>query len=115
VPGAGPAPAPGEPLVPAGRAEPTLTAHLKPRRNRRPPYRFKVSGRVRPPAGLVPGQACGSGTVAVRGKRARLKPDCTFAIRLRVRRRGPFGVTARFAGNRALLAATAEPRRARAG
>jgi predicted esterase len=110
VPGAGPAPAPGQPLVPDGRVAPaSITARVTRRRH----HRVRVRGRVVLPAGLEPGQACGSGTVAVGRRRTTLKADCTFALRLRSRRAKH--LTARFTGNRALEAGTGSARRARAG
>ena len=125
------APAPtGGPPAAARRAVPRgLTARVRPRRDRRAPYRFRTRGRLLLPAGVTPAQGCGSGTVTVRfrtGRRTvsrrvvRLRRDCTYRSRVRFRSRARLGrgrlrVLARFSGNRALTAKRARPRTVRAG
>jgi hypothetical protein len=118
--GAGPGPS----RATAARVRPRrLTLRVTPRRDRRPPFRFRVRGRVLPPAGVKATRVCGSGTVRVRvarGKRTlatrhpAIGRRCRYRARVHVRR-GRLRVTARFAGNRALRAVRAMPRAARAG
>jgi Bacterial Ig domain/RTX calcium-binding nonapeptide repeat (4 copies) len=67
----------------------------------------RASGRVLLPAQVTPALGC-RGTVSLkprsgRARRVRVKPDCTFAARVRLRRRTP--VQASFAGNDVLAPA----------
>jgi hypothetical protein len=125
----GAAPAAGG-ATPAGgrRLKPRVSLRIAPRRDRRPPYRFRIAGRVRLPRGVTRGEACGTGTVSLdvrsRGRsvargRVRLGARCRFRTRTRLARRPALArrrplVTARFNGNRALLPAAAR-RRVRVG
>jgi hypothetical protein len=120
------APAAGGSTPAAGhRLRPRVTLRVSPRRDRRAPYRFRISGRVLLPGGVTRAQACGSGTVSLKlrsrnrtaaAKRAKVGAKCRFRTRftLKALRRGRPLVKARFNGNRALLPATAR-RRARIG
>jgi predicted esterase len=120
--GPGPAGAPAVRVKPRG-----LTLRVAPRRDRRPPFRFRARGRVLLPTGTTPAQACGSGTVLVRlrrpsgrmasTRRAALGPRCGYGVRLAVARRtrGPLRATASFFGNRALTGVRAPRRPVRSG
>ena len=96
---------------------PSMRAHVTPRRDRRTPFRFTTSGRVRLPAGLTRAQACGAGVVSIQFKalrktistrRANLGRSCgyrsrvTFRSRKRFPRRGRLTVRVRFLGNAVL-------------
>jgi hypothetical protein len=104
------------------RLEPRLTLTVAPRRDRRPPYRFRVSGRVVLPHGATRAEACGNGTVSVKvrttgvSRRPPLGAKCRFRAKLRLGSRAHrrLRLTARFNGNRALVPASAH-RRLRAG
>jgi hypothetical protein len=101
-----------------------VSASTAPRRDRRRPFRFTTSGRVRLPSGLTRAQACGSGDVAVVVKAARktistrrvqLSRTCSYRSRVTFRPRNRFPrnrrltVRVRFLGNAVL-----GPRRAEA-
>ena len=102
----------------------SIGASVAPRRDRRRPFRFTTSGRLRLPSGLTRAQACGSGDVAVVVKAARktistrrvaLSRSCTYRSRVTFRsrsrftRNGRLSVRVRFLGNTVL-----GPRRAKA-
>ena len=118
-------PGPGGSTPAAGhRLKPKLRLRVRPRRDRRRPYRFRVTGRLVLPRGVTRARACGNGTVTVRARsggrtvarrRARVGSRCRFRTRLTVRARRLRGrrrvaIVARFNGNRALV-----PARARGG
>jgi len=101
----------------------SVSASTAPRRDRRRPFRFTTSGRVRLPSGLTRAQTCGSGDVAVVVKAARktistrrvqLSRSCSYRSRVTFRSRGRFtrngrlSVRVRFLGNTVL-----GPRRAK--
>jgi hypothetical protein len=103
------------------RLKPRLRLRVSPRRDRRAPYRFRISGRVVLPRGVTRKQACGSGTVSLKArsdgrtvarKGMRLNSKCAFGSRIRILRRRldddkRLVFVARFSGNRALVAAAA--------
>ena len=103
-----------QPVVFLGRLDPGSTAATLRRRGRR----FTVSGSVLPPEGLSAQQACAAaGFVELRARRgrrtagrrrARLQPDCTYAVSLRPRARKGQSVrlTVRWLGNKFLEPAT---------
>lgn len=91
-----------------------ITAKLRPKRDRRAPYRFTVAGRVTLPSGLTRAQGCGQGRVSVQYKagrktistrRARLTQSCTYRSTVRFKNAKRFGgrrkltVRVRFLGN----------------
>lgn len=108
-----------------------VTSAATPGRDRRAPYTFRSSGRVRLPTRVTPSQACGEGIVSVQVKRGTattvstrrvtLRRDCTYATsvtfgnRSRLGRSGRLKVTARFLGNKVLKARSARSRFVRAG
>ncbi|MEA2466303.1 MAG: hypothetical protein QOJ57_429, partial [Thermoleophilaceae bacterium] len=107
------------------RLKPRVSLRVSPRRDRRAPYRFRVSGRVLLPRGVTRAQACGAGTVSLKvrsgrrtvaAKRAKVGPRCRFRARFAIKalRRGRPLFGARFNGNRALVPATTR-RRVRVG
>ena len=121
---------PGPTVVVPGvfRRVPTLrvTRRLRPSRDRRAPVRFRLTGRIVPPAGLTPAEACSSvGVVSVQVKRRSLtlstrrvqvKPDCTYSSTVTFRRRARLGrrtrrlkFTVRWLGNQALLPLSGRP------
>lgn len=107
---------------PLGRrfAPSAALVRLKPRRDKRAPFRFRVVGAVAPPAGLSSRDACGSSVgfvevtikrrrLALATRRVELRPDCsfssavTFGSRRRIGRRvRHLRFTARFLGNAVL-------------
>jgi hypothetical protein len=98
-----------------------VTLRPSPRRDRRAPYRFLISGRVLLPSGVTRAQACGSGTVSMRARagrrtvarrRVRLDARCRFRSRvtIRLREEGRVLFLATFNGNRALMSAGARAR-----
>ncbi len=101
----------------------SLSATTVPSRDRRRPFRFTTSGRLRLPAAATRAQACGSGDVVIQVKagrktistrHAKLGRSCTYRSRVTFRSRnrfprsGKLTVRVRFLGN-AVLA----PRRAK--
>ena len=125
-----PPPSGGAVSGPGGRRSPRgLTARVSPRRDRRAPFRFRISGRLLLFTGMDPAQVCGAGRVAVQTKaghatvsnrRVRLRSDCTYRITLTLHLRSRLGsgrlrFIARFLGNDALRPARAKTRTARAG
>lgn len=114
---------------PGGRRSPRgLTARVSPRRDRRAPFRFRISGRVRLFTGMDREDVCNGGRLAVQTKvgrttisnrRARLRRDCTYRVTITFNRRSRLGragrlrFEARFLGNDALRPATAKRRTAR--
>jgi endoglycosylceramidase len=96
-----------------------VRARVTPGRDRRAPYRFRVTGRVMAPEGVEDG-CRGSVTVAIKRigtRRAKLAGNCRFRAVLPRRRslRGRLRVSVRFGGNDLLLAARAPSLRVRAG
>ena len=98
---------------PGGKHRTSLTLRARPRRDRRPPFRFTFSGRVRIPAGVSREAVC-SGRVRLvlkKGRRtvarrtARVSRRCAYRRRITIRspkrtgRRARLRVTARFGGN----------------
>ena len=98
-------------------------------RDRRRPFRFKVAGRLTPPAGVTRAQACtgqvnvqfkrGSKTISARRRtvsgNCSWKSSVSFASRSRVGRRGRLRVMVRFLGNDLLTPMQAKTFRVRAG
>ena len=126
-----PPPPPGPERI-TGRVDPLrMTRKLTPSRDKKMPYRFRVTGEVVPPAGLTKAEACTDiGFVSVqvkRGKktistrRVRLKPTCTYSStvtfrdRKRIRTAKRLKFTARFLGNRFLEPITPSSIKARLG
>jgi hypothetical protein len=110
------------------RSAPTLIARVTPARDRRPPFRFKVRGKLIPPSGVSRSQACRgrvtirfkAGNKTVRLRRARVSRKCRYRSRVRVRvrtRRHPrrLRVSVRFRGNAVLQPRSAPTRSVRAG
>ena len=100
-------------VVGARRPE-AVSIRVTPRRDLRSPHRFRIRGTVRPPDGLSAADACGRGKVLVTAKagaltissrKADLRRDCTYRVRISFRRPQRFrGATrlrfvARFLGN----------------
>ncbi len=84
----------------------SFSARVVPKRDARRPYRFSVSGRVGLPEGVRTADGC-AGAVRVRigrakAGRARVRPDCTWRLRVLRRRAGRAKAAARFAGNAVL-------------
>ncbi len=108
---------------PRGKHRTSLTLRAKPRRDRRPPFRFTLSGRVRIPGGVSAAAVCGGRVRLVlrKGRRtvargtARVTRRCTYRKRITIRgtrrtgrERARLRVTARYGGNASLSSA---PRR----
>jgi hypothetical protein len=101
-----------------------FTAKAAHARDRHAPYRFAFSGRLAPPAGIPPAEACRGGLTVqvVRGAKAissrdrSVKPDCIWRSTVTfARRSGRLIVMARFHGNDALAPRSAKRFRIRAG
>jgi len=107
------------PVTPPRRAKhrTSLTLNARPRRDRRPPFRFTFSGRVRIPRGVSAAAVCGGRVRLVlrKGRRtvargaARVSRGCTYRRRIAIRgtrrtgrRRARLRVTARYGGNASL-------------
>ena len=103
----------------AGKLRTSLTLKARPRRDRRPPFRFTFSGRVRVPSGANRASACGGRVrlVLKKGRRtvargsARVSRRCTYKKRITIRntrrtgrRKARLRVNARFGGNASLKA-----------
>jgi len=113
----------------ATRQRPRLAAKVRPNRDRRRPYRFRIRGRVKLPSGVRKADGC-RGEVRVRIKRkgrsrtvtrarAKVRRSCRFSRRVRLGgrrlgRRGTLRFTVRFRGNALLLPKTVR-RQARYG
>ncbi len=112
---------PRPPVTPpvAGKLRTSLTLKARPRRDRRPPFRFAFSGRVRVPSGANRASVCGGRVRLVVKKRrrtvargtARVSRRCTYRKRITIRstrrtgrRKARLRVNARFGGNAALKA-----------
>ncbi len=101
---------------------------IKPLRDRRAPYRFRLTGTVFRPAG-TPATACANGLVSAQVKvgrktistrRTKLTSRCTYGISLRFAKsrrlgNGRLKVTVRFLGSQGLSPKRVAPRRLRAG
>ena len=108
---------PKPPGNPAGKRSTRLTLKARPKRDRRLPFKFAFSGRVRIPAGVSPATVC-SGRVRLvlkQGRRtvargsARVSKRCTYKQRITIksakrtgRKRARLRVNARFGGNASL-------------
>lgn len=113
--------------VPAAAQAPVaargLTVKVTPKRDRRAPYRFTVSGRLLLPAGVTAATGCtGSVTVEARrrGKRvarraAKIVPTCRWSTTVRIARRGKASIAATFRGNAAVKPMTSRAVSIRAG
>jgi hypothetical protein len=110
----------------AGRSLPGMTVFVKPLRDRRKPFWFKVSGKVIRPSGLSRSRACRGGVTirfkargkAVRTGRVRLTRKCKYRARVNVPvRRHPrsLRVLVRFRGNAVLKPRSVPAVRVRAG
>ncbi len=112
---------PRPPVTPpgAGKLRTSLTLKARPRRDRRPPFRFTFSGRVRVPSGTNAARVCGGRVrlVVKKGRRtvargsARVSRRCTYKRRITIRstrrtgrRKARLRVNARFGGNASLKA-----------
>jgi len=101
------------------RTRPGLTGKVRPRRDRRPPYRYKTTGQVRLPGGVSKPSGC-KGTVRITVKRkgsaktysnraARVRSNCRFTQRVTFKgrrrfraSRGTLRFIIRFRGNAVL-------------
>jgi phospholipase C len=135
VPPAAPTSDPVPPAVPPAPVAPTpppltrraalgFSARAKPRRDRRAPFAFVLSGKLTPPSGA----ACGgrvsvsvhAGRKAVTTRRAALRSSCAWSLKLRFgnRRRlgrGRLTLKPRFLGTAAVLPRSAKTLKVRAG
>jgi Ca2+-binding RTX toxin-like protein len=108
---------------------PRPTAVVSPTRDRRAPYRFVTTGRVRLAVGVTPALGCSEGEVAVQVKRGRrtistrrvgVRRNCTFQSTVTFADRSRLGngrlsIVARFLGNDVMRAVSAAARAVRAG
>jgi hypothetical protein len=100
-----------------------LSLALAPRRDRKAPYKFTASGVLRLPAGVDQAESC-SGKITIQAKlktkkvatkTVSLTSACRFKAALTVRRKGAISMTAAFAGNARISAATSRAVSVRAG
>jgi hypothetical protein len=106
-----------------------ITARVSPRRDRRAPYRYTVSGRILRPAGVGP-SACRGGRVSAQWKTTRgttlstrrdtLSSACTYKISVTFQNKKRLGsgrlkVRVRFLGSARLLPRSPVTRSLRAG
>jgi len=124
-----PAPTPPDdhPPPPATeRKRPAMTAKLSPRRDKKAPFRFTATGRLKLPGDVANADGCGGQVMVkvqrvregadktVSSRRAAVRPTCrytsrrTFSRRLLQREKGTLKFILRFQGNEAL-----KPRRAK--
>jgi hypothetical protein len=107
---------------------PGITGSVTPARDRRAPFTFRTTGRLRLPAFVTPALGCADGQVSIQVKagaktistrRADLRPDCSFvstvrfADRRRFTRNGRLRFTLRFTGNEVLNRSAAVARNIR--
>jgi hypothetical protein len=110
---------PGPDPGPTGRKRPGLKAKALPKRDRKAPFRFRVTGRLQPPSGVSRSDACAGkvkivarkGSKRLARKNANVKPTCRFAIKLRIKgskagTRGKLKLKIKFLGNDSLLKRT---------
>jgi streptogramin lyase len=126
-----PAPPASTPTVsgPAARVRiRSFSARVSPRRDRRAPYRFTISGRLRTPAGIGP-SACRGGRVLLRATAGRrtvstrsvgLRSNCTYRVAVTFRSRrglgsGRLALRVRFLGSSRFRPARTRTLFARAG
>lgn len=123
-----PAAAPAPPPPPAGtpaRRRGRLSAAVRPARDLRAPFRFRIAGRLTLPSGMSRAVGC-SGRVTIQVKRGRvtlrptrrvsLRRDCSYGVRVSFANRRQFRTakrltfTVRFLGNSRVLPAAAARR-----
>src|SRR3954466_13374598 len=112
-------PAPGG-VAPARarRAKPGLTLRVSPGRDRRAPYRFRVSGRLVPPGFVTLARACGGEATLTVGRvrrTLRVGPTCRFTTTVTMARRSRRLVSTRRSRATAALAGAGGRAVARAG
>jgi Ca2+-binding RTX toxin-like protein len=111
--------------VRVGKFDPTrVTETVTPSRDRTRPFRFRVGGAVRRPAGVSAAQGCSAATVTVTVKKGvrtvakrtvKLTKTCTYAVTVSVGSRGRLTVKSRFNGNTLLKARSSASRSVRSG
>jgi Ca2+-binding RTX toxin-like protein len=101
------------------------TSSVRPSRDRRSPYSFRLKGKVTRPSAVSPSQGC-SGTVSIAAKkgkktvatfRTRLNRVCEFTTTVKFRKRpaSKLRLIAKFSGNDVLTARSASARTVRLG
>jgi endoglycosylceramidase len=104
------------------RVRPAVRIRVTPKRDRRPPFRLRVAGRIILPPGTARDVGC-TGRVRARARVAGgpasarsvlIGPSCRFTAPLRVRGRGAVRVRVRYAGNE-ILKPAARTARTRTG
>lgn len=128
TPSATPAPTATPLPVVTRRAALRLTLKAKPKRDKRKPFVFRLSGVLTPPAGLAAAKACTGqvsigavvGQRVVTTRRARLSSKCTWSLKLTFKNaaklgRGRLTIRATFLGNTDVLSIKAKALKVRAG
>jgi hypothetical protein len=119
-----PPPPPPPPVVivkPA--AAKSVSAKVKPSRDRSKPYSFTFSGKVSLPAGVTKANGCkGTVTVTLKNgkktvttKKASVKKDCTYSAKVKVSKKAKMKASVKFGGNSAVGAKTSATINVRAG
>ena len=122
TPGVSPAPTVTAPIV---KRKPRLKVTVKPRRDRRKPYRYKLKGTLRLPSGIRKADGC-SGRVRVVARKKKVRKSlfaktvrvnkrCTFRVKRaklnrRAGRRGKATFTFTYRGNKVLTRASKKAR-----
>lgn len=100
-----------------------ITMRVRPRRDRKAPYRFRAGGALQLPPGLNPQSVCFGGSVQVTAKSGRrqenetalISRNCTYRLSILTERSRRQYLTAEFRGNRYLESVTSKRVRVRAG
>jgi Bacterial Ig-like domain (group 3) len=112
------------PLTPTARAAARrLSMTVAPKRDRRRPYRFTISGSLTLPSNVTKAAGCTGKvnvvakmkTKRVARKAATVSSACRFKTAVRVPRKGSVSITAAFAGNARITAITASAVKVQAG
>jgi hypothetical protein len=100
----------------------SISTSIRPRRDRRAPYRFRIRGAIALPAGVTAADVCFGGSVLITARHrggtdnelAAVGRDCTYSVSI-LTARGSIRLAAAFRGNQYLSGVTSRSRRVRAG
>ena len=107
--------------VKVARFTPKISEKLRPSKDTKAPYRFRVTGTLTPPTGMSKSEACGAGVIStsvkagkktISTRRVNLKSNCTYSSTVSFANRSRFGkakslkLTVRFGGNSVLASKT---------
>jgi hypothetical protein len=118
-----PPPPPPPAVVSKPAAAKSVSAKVKPARDRSKPYAFTFSGKVALPTGVSNANGC-KGTVTITlkkgkktitSKKATVRKDCTYSAKVKVKSKAKMTAAAKFGGNAAVGAKTSAKINVRAG